>query len=138
MIGFELILPFLRPIQPLVLDPEISETMVNGPEHVFIERRGYVEQVQDVSLSPKSLDVEVKNIARRLAIGFWFALVPAVGFVLLIRRRAQLEDEFLKRNLPGYNDYAKRVPSHLLPDPTVGRITPKGWVCCRVGGRCAE
>ena len=66
MNGFELILPFLRPIQPLVLDPEISETMVNGPEHVFIERRGYVEQVQDVSLSPKSLEVAVKNIARRL------------------------------------------------------------------------
>lgn len=66
MNGFELILPFLRPIQHLILDPEISEIMVNGSECVFIERRGYVEQVQDVSLSPKSLEVAVKNIARRL------------------------------------------------------------------------
>jgi pilus assembly protein CpaF len=40
--------------------------MVNGSECVFIEHRGYVEQVQDVSLSPKSLEVAVKNIARRL------------------------------------------------------------------------
>src|SRR5438309_8230408 len=66
MNGFELILPFLRPIQDLILDPEISEIMVNGPECVFIERRGYIEQVQDVSLSTKSLEVAVKNIARRL------------------------------------------------------------------------
>ena len=43
--GFELILPFLRPIQHLILDPEISEIMVNGPEHVFIERAGRVEAV---------------------------------------------------------------------------------------------
>ncbi len=66
MNGFELILPFLRPIQHLILDPEISEIMVNGSECVFMERGGYVEQVQDVSLSPKSLEVAVKNIARRL------------------------------------------------------------------------
>src|SRR5438105_6088269 len=43
--GFELILPFLRPIQHLILDPEISEIMVNGSEHVFIERAGRVEGV---------------------------------------------------------------------------------------------
>jgi pilus assembly protein CpaF len=66
MTGFELILPFLRPIQHLILDPEISEIMVNGPEHVFIERRGYIEQVQHIALSLKSLEVAVKNIARRL------------------------------------------------------------------------
>lgn len=66
MNGFELILPFLRPIQDLILNPDISEIMVNGSKCVFIERRGYIEQVQDISLSPKSLEVAVKNIARRL------------------------------------------------------------------------
>jgi len=53
--------------------------------------------------------------ASALAIGSWVALVPAVGFVVLIRRRAQLEDEFLKKNLPGYVDYAHRVPARLIP-----------------------
>jgi pilus assembly protein CpaF len=66
MNGFELILPFLKPIQHLILDPDISEIMVNGSKCVFIEHRGYIEQVQDISLSPKSLEVAVKNIARRL------------------------------------------------------------------------
>ena len=60
-----MILPFLRPIEPFILDPEVSEIMVNGPEHIFIERRGFLEEVP-VTLNPKSLLVAVKNVARRL------------------------------------------------------------------------
>ena len=66
MNGFELILPFLRPIQHLILDPEISEIMVNGPERIFIEKAGYLQSVPGVKLTPESLIVAVKNIARRL------------------------------------------------------------------------
>jgi len=66
MNGFELILPFLRPIQHLILDPEISEIMVNGPDRVFIEKAGYLQAVPEVKLTPESLLVAVKNIARRL------------------------------------------------------------------------
>jgi Flp pilus assembly CpaF family ATPase len=63
MNGFELILPFLRPIEHLLLDPDISEIMVNGPERVFIERAGHLQSVPDVKLKPESLMVAVKNIA---------------------------------------------------------------------------
>jgi pilus assembly protein CpaF len=66
MNGFELILPFLRPIQHLILDPDISEIMVNGPERIFIEKAGYLQPVSGVKLTPESLIVAVKNIARRL------------------------------------------------------------------------
>jgi len=66
MTGFELILPFLRPIEHLIHDREISEIMVNGPEHVFVERAGLVEAVPGINLTPKSLEVAVRNIARRL------------------------------------------------------------------------
>jgi pilus assembly protein CpaF len=66
MNGFEMILPFLKPIEHLILDDSISEVMVNGPDRVFIERAGLLQQVQDVSLGEKSLMVAVKNIARRL------------------------------------------------------------------------
>src|SRR6266852_2843174 len=66
MNGFELILPFLRPIQHLILDPEISEIMVNGPERIFIEKAGYLQAVPEVRLTAESLMVAVKNIARRL------------------------------------------------------------------------
>src|SRR5712672_3013663 len=66
MNGFELILPFLRPIQHLILDPDISEIMVNGPERIFIEKAGYLQAVPGVRLTAESLIVAVKNIARRL------------------------------------------------------------------------
>jgi len=64
--GFEMILPFLKPIENLILDDSISEVMVNGPDQVFIEKDGFLEQVKGVSLGEKSLMVAVKNIARRL------------------------------------------------------------------------
>lgn len=37
-----------------------------GPDRIFIERAGLLQQVQDVFLGEKSLMVAVKNIARRL------------------------------------------------------------------------
>jgi pilus assembly protein CpaF len=66
MNGFETILPFLRPIEHLLLDDSISEVMVNGACDIFIEKRGFLEHVQGVSLGEKALLVAVKNIARRL------------------------------------------------------------------------
>jgi Type II/IV secretion system protein len=66
MNGFEMILPFLKPIEHLILDDSISEVMVNGSKRVFIEKQGYLQQVPGVSIGDKSLMVAVKNIARRL------------------------------------------------------------------------
>ena len=66
MRGFETILPFLRPIEHLILDESVSEVMVNGSDHIFIERDGFVQQVPGIFLEERSLKVAVKNIARRL------------------------------------------------------------------------
>ena len=66
MNGFETILPFLKPIEHLILDDSISEVMVNGPDRIFIEKAGFIDVVRGVSLGEKSLMVAVKNIARRL------------------------------------------------------------------------
>ena len=64
--SFEVILPFLRPIEHLILDPDITEIMVNGSRRVFIERAGLLEEVPDVHLDERNLKVAVKNIARAL------------------------------------------------------------------------
>jgi len=66
MNGFETILPFLKPIEHLILNDSISEVMVNGPDRIFIETAGFVEPIQGVNLGEKFLMVAVKNIARRL------------------------------------------------------------------------
>jgi pilus assembly protein CpaF len=66
MNGFEMILPFLKPIEHLILDDSISEVMVNGADRVFIEKQGFIQHVPGVSIGDRSLMVAVKNIARRL------------------------------------------------------------------------
>jgi pilus assembly protein CpaF len=66
MHGFETILPFLKPIEHLILDETISEVMVNGADSIFIEKGGYLQPVRGISLGERALLVAVKNIARRL------------------------------------------------------------------------
>lgn len=66
MNGFETIIPFLKPIEHLLLDDSISEVMINGADCVFIEKGGFLEPVRGVSLGERALLVAVKNIARRL------------------------------------------------------------------------
>src|SRR3989442_2078108 len=63
---WNIILPFLRPLEPLLLDPEVSDILVNGATRVFIERSGELEEVAGLALTEKSLQVAVRNIARAL------------------------------------------------------------------------
>src|SRR5713226_3648046 len=63
---FETILPFLKPIEHLILDPDISEIMVNAGSRIFIERNGELEAIDGIVLSEQALYAAVKNIARRL------------------------------------------------------------------------
>jgi pilus assembly protein CpaF len=64
--GFRLILPYLRQIENLILDPEISEIMVNSPTDIFIEKQGVMERVPGVTIPTDQLRVAVQNIARSL------------------------------------------------------------------------
>jgi len=64
--SFDLILPFLRPLAPLLADPDISEIMVTAPGHVFIERRGELVALPDLAIDERHLQVAVRNIARLL------------------------------------------------------------------------
>jgi pilus assembly protein CpaF len=64
--SFEVILPFLRPIEHLIRDGEISEIMVNGSGRIFIERHGQLLPIRDATIPEKSLQVAVRNIARTL------------------------------------------------------------------------
>ena len=52
-------------LQELVDDPEVSEIMVNGPGHIFIEKGGRVMRYQKTFSSPeKLLDVIQQIVAR--------------------------------------------------------------------------
>jgi pilus assembly protein CpaF len=60
-----LILPFLRPIEAFVLDPGVSDIMVNG-SRVFVEKEGRMTEIEGIQMPEKSLRVSVRNIARSL------------------------------------------------------------------------
>lgn len=64
--SFDLILPFIRPLEPFLNDVDVSEIMVNGADQVFIERLGRLENVSSVGLTERHLMVAVRNIARVL------------------------------------------------------------------------
>jgi pilus assembly protein CpaF len=64
--SWETIIPFLRALEPLLLDPEISDIMVNGSSCVYIEKFGLLKAVPDVTISEKSLQIAVRHIARSL------------------------------------------------------------------------
>ena len=64
--GFETILPFLRPIAPLLMDPNVSEIMINPGSAVFIERGGRCESVGGIELTENQIRTAVVMIARHL------------------------------------------------------------------------
>ena len=64
--SFEIILPFLRPIAPYLVDPEVSEIMVNPGGAVFIERHGRLAAIDGAQVDERNLQVAVRNIARLL------------------------------------------------------------------------
>lgn len=65
MSSLDRILPFLRPIEDLLVDPAITEVMVNGGgRRVFVERNGALEVAQGRTLEVRNLTVAIKNIAR--------------------------------------------------------------------------
>lgn len=64
--SWDLILPFLRPIESLILDQSISEICVNGDGSIYVERSGLLESVQGIVFNQQTLLAGVKAIARRL------------------------------------------------------------------------
>jgi protein-S-isoprenylcysteine O-methyltransferase Ste14 len=50
-----------------------------------------------------------------LTLGSWIALVPATFNAVLLVLRTSLEDRMLTTELPGYREYATRVPERIVP-----------------------
>lgn len=50
-----------------------------------------------------------------LILGSWWAFIPAGVMMLSLVVRTALEDRTLRRELPGYEEYARRTPHRLLP-----------------------
>ncbi|HEV8282537.1 MAG TPA: ATPase, T2SS/T4P/T4SS family, partial [Candidatus Limnocylindrales bacterium] len=58
------------PLEPLLADPSITEVMVNGPNHIYIERRGKIQRIDSVFLNDEHvlrvIDRIITPLGRRL------------------------------------------------------------------------
>jgi protein-S-isoprenylcysteine O-methyltransferase Ste14 len=54
-------------------------------------------------------------LASPLALGSYWALLPALGIIPLLMARIRNEEEVLRRELPGYIEYTQKVRYRLLP-----------------------
>jgi protein-S-isoprenylcysteine O-methyltransferase Ste14 len=54
-------------------------------------------------------------ISASLILGSLYGLIPVAVVIMLLFVRTYLEDSTLQKELPGYSDYAKKVPFRLIP-----------------------
>jgi pilus assembly protein CpaF len=64
--SFELILPFLRPIEPLLLDESISEIMGNPDSTWWYERDGMLRHDESIQFDPARLRTGLEVVANKL------------------------------------------------------------------------
>jgi len=81
------------------LDHRVIDT---GPYRI-IRHPGYVGFIGALSFAPPFL------------LGSWWAFLPAPVAVAVLILRTALEDRLLRRELPGYEQYARRVRYRLIP-----------------------
>jgi len=55
---------FLSPVREYLEDDSVSEILINGPQQIYIERRGKLEEVQAKFISEPALKAAAANIAK--------------------------------------------------------------------------
>ncbi len=56
------ILHFLEPVGEFLRDPDVTEIMINGPEEIYVERRGAIELTDARFSSQQALEAAVRNV----------------------------------------------------------------------------
>lgn len=60
----ETILQFLDPVRQYLEDPAVSEVMINGPDQIYVERKGKLELVPAKFSSREALTAALRNMAQ--------------------------------------------------------------------------
>ncbi len=99
--SFELILPFLRPIEPMLLDENISEIMGNPDASWWYERDGIIHREAAVSFDAGRLRTGLEVIANQLG------------------KRLDENNPLLHAQLPDGSRLAAVIPPVVRPDPAL-------------------
>jgi pilus assembly protein CpaF len=109
--SFELILPFLRPIEPLLLDDSISEIMGNPDASWWYEREGILHREKTVSFDAGRLRTGLEVIANQLG------------------KRLDEDNPVLNAQLPDGSRLAAIIPPVVRPAPalTIRKFTSRHY-----------
>jgi len=109
--SFELILPFLRPIEPLLLDESISEIMGNPDASWFYERDGILCQEPTISFDAGRLRTGLEVIANQLG------------------KKLDEDNPLLDAHLPDGSRLAAAIPPVVWPAPslTIRKFTSRHY-----------
>ena len=99
--SFDLILPFLRPIEPLLLDESISEIMGNPDASWWYERDGMIRREETISFAPGKLRTGLEVIANQLG------------------KRLDEDNPRLQAQLPDGSRLAAWIPPIVSPAPAI-------------------
>ena len=99
--SFELILPFLRPIEPLLLDDSISEIMGNPDSSWWYERDGIMRREETVCFDAGRLRTGLEVIANQLG------------------KRLDEDNPILHAQLPDGSRLAAVIPPVVRPSPAL-------------------
>ena len=99
--SYELILPFLRPIEPLLLDESISEIMGNPDASWWYERNGIIHREESVSFDAGRLRTGLEVIANQLG------------------KRLDEDNPILHAQLPDGSRLAAVIPPVVRPAPAL-------------------
>jgi len=106
VVGFWLVVHAMsvnRYFSPVIrIQDERGHRVVDSGPYAIIRHPGYLGML---IVSPMVV----------LALGSWWALLPAGLYWALILRRVTAEDRFLHTHLAGYDQYAARVTSRVIP-----------------------
>lgn len=109
--SFEVIIPFLKPIEPLLTSPTISEIMVNPDSTVWIEEAGAMRQMPDIHFDEGALQTGLEVIANRFG------------------KKLDADSPILNLRLPDGSRLAAMIPPVVNPHPlmTVRRFTMRDF-----------
>ena len=84
------------------LQPERGHTVISSGPYAFVRHPGYLGSL-------------IASLGMPLLLDSLWAFVPVIIFGFFFVLRTHLEDRFLRENLAGYSDYAKKVRYRLFP-----------------------
>jgi pilus assembly protein CpaF len=109
--SFEIIIPFLKPIEHLLTSSTVSEIMVNPDGSVWMEERGRIEPIPDVRFEEGALLTGLEVIANRFG------------------KKLDADSPILNLRLPDGSRMAALIPPVVNPQPmmTVRKFTSRDF-----------